>query len=132
MPMQQLQKVSTGFSTSTLFLLSVSIVFICSMIVVVNCSKKKKRRPNNAHKVGFDKILEYLCKFKGHRTNKVSNNDRMVKGSKTRAFFKKLNPLEETNETDLGSFDDIKRIKDENIKLEHSQPTISQQTGTLR
>ncbi|KAL7080023.1 hypothetical protein ACQ4LE_000791 [Meloidogyne hapla] len=136
MPMQQLQKVSTGFSTSTLFLLSVSIVFICSMIVVVNCSKKKKRRPNNAHK--------------GHRTNKVSNNDRMVKGSKTRAFFKKLNPLEETNETDLGSFDDIKlsgevpapksfkldvkskRIKDENIKLEHSQPTISQQTGTLR
>nr|CAD2195241.1 unnamed protein product [Meloidogyne enterolobii] len=58
----------------------------------------------------------------------------MIKGSKTRAFFQRLNPLEETNETDLGSLDDVdlskevptpksfrldlksKRIKDENIK----------------
>uniref|UniRef100_A0A914LFC4 Candidate secreted effector n=3 Tax=Meloidogyne TaxID=189290 RepID=A0A914LFC4_MELIC len=136
--MQQLQKVSTGFSTATLFFLSVSIVFVCSLVVGVNCCKKKKRRRRHARRANNK-----------NNTNN-SNNDRMIKGSKTRAFFQRLNPLEETNETDLGSLDDVdlskevptpksfrldlksKRIKDENIKIEHSQPTISQQTGTFR
>ncbi|CAK5054483.1 unnamed protein product [Meloidogyne enterolobii] len=135
--MQQLQKVNTGFSTATLFFLPVSIVLVCSLVVGVNCCKKKKRRRRHARRAN-----------KNNTNN--SNNDRMIKGSKTRAFFQRLNPLEETNETDLGSLDDVdlskevpapksfrldlksKRIKDENIKIEHSQPTISQQTGTFR
>nr|CAD2129335.1 unnamed protein product [Meloidogyne enterolobii] len=132
-----MQKVSTGFSTATLFFLPVSIVLVCSLVMGANCCKKKKRRRRHARRAN-----------KNNTNN--SNNDRMIKGSKTRAFFQRLNPLEETNETDLGSLDDVdlskevpapksfrldlksKRIKDENIKIEHSQPTISQQTGTFR
>ncbi|CAK5012142.1 unnamed protein product [Meloidogyne enterolobii] len=95
--MQQLQKVSTGFST--LFFLPVSIVFVCSLVVGVNCCKKKKRRRRHARRAN-----------KNNTNN--SNNDRMIKGSKTRAFFQRLNPLEETNETDLGSLDDVDLSKE--------------------